>query len=110
MAEVLDKVVEKEPFFGTKEKKLITDPLNDDNPVTVQVLGVCSALAVTGLLFKSLVMGVAVIFVVALSNYITSLLRNLIPSQVRMISQLVIIASLVTFVEIVLQALNFQVW
>ena len=110
MAEVLDKVVEKEPFFGTKEKKLITDPLNDDNPVTVQVLGVCSALAVTGLLFKSLVMGVAVIFVVALSNYITSLVRNLIPSQVRMISQLVIIASLVTIVELALKALNFQVW
>lgn len=102
----------KEPFlaFGKKERKLITDPFNDNNPITVQVLGVCSALAVTSLVWPSLVMAVAVMFVVAFSNLITSLLRKLIPNQVRMIVQLVIIAFLVTVVELTLKAYNFEVY
>lgn len=102
--------VKREPIFGKKERKLITDPLNDNNPITVQVLGICSALAVTTLVFPSLIMAVAVIFVIGLSNLFTSLLREYIPKQVRMIVQLVIIATLVTVVELVLKAYSFDVY
>lgn len=105
-------VKEKEPIFkfGKKERQLITDPLNDNNPITVQVLGVCSALAVTSLVYPSLVMAVAVVFVIAFSSLFTSLLRTYIPKQVRMIVQLVIIASLVTVVELTLKYLNYPVY
>ena len=92
-------VVEKEPLFSKKQKVLITDPLNDNNPVTVQVLGICSALAVTTLVVPSVVMAIAVIFVTAFANLFVSLLRNSIPTQIRMIVQLVVIATLVTVVE-----------
>jgi Na+-transporting NADH:ubiquinone oxidoreductase subunit D len=102
--------VEKEPLFGKAERKLITDPLNDNNPITVQVLGICSALAVTTLVYPSVVMSIAVIFVAAFSNLFTSLLRNTIPKSVRMIVQLVIIATLVTIVEQVLKAFNYPVY
>ena len=107
-AKIADK--KSEPLFGKKERALIVDPLDSNNPITVQVLGVCSALAVTTLVYKSLVMSVAVIFVLAFSNLITSLLRNTIPSQVRLIAQLVIIATLVTIVELVLKAVAFPVY
>ena len=102
----------KEPSFpfGKKEKQLILDPLMDNNPVTIQVLGICSALAVTTQVFPSLVMSVAVVFVCAFSSLTTSLLRNSIPKQVRMIIQLVIIATLVTVVELVLKAFSFEVY
>lgn len=103
-------VKKKEPIFGKNERKLLTDPLDDNNPVTVQVLGICSALAVTTLVLPSLVMSVAVIFVLAFSNLLTSLLRNSIPKQVRMIVQLVIIATLVTVVELTLKAFSFDVY
>ena len=76
----------------------------------MQVLGICSALAVTSLVWPSLVMAIAVIFVCAFSNLFTSLLRNYIPKEVRMIVQLVIIASLVTFVELSLKFLNYPVY
>lgn len=111
MAEV--KVIEKKEKafqFGKNEKKLLVDPLNSDNPVTVQVLGICSALAVTTLVEKAVVMSIAVIAVLALSNLITSLLRNGIPKQVRMIVQLVIIAALVTVVELVLKAIDYNIY
>ncbi len=100
---------EKEPAiaFGKKEMKLLTDPLNDDNPVTVQVLGICSALAVTSQVFPSLIMGVALIFVASFSNLIISLLRKSIPSSIRMIVQLLVIAGLVQVVELVLGAFAF---
>jgi Na+-transporting NADH:ubiquinone oxidoreductase subunit D len=101
---------EKEPLFGAKEKRLLIDPLSDDNPITVQVLGICSALAVTTLIIPSLVISVAVIFVCAFSNLIISLLRNVIPKQVRMIVQLVVIATLVTIVELTLKAVSFEVY
>lgn len=112
MAEVAVKpeVKEKEPLFGKKERKLITDPLSDNNPITIQVLGICSALAVTTLVYPSVVMSVAVIFVCAFSNLFTSLLRTYIPKQVRMIVQLVIIAFLVTVVELTLKAMNYTVY
>lgn len=99
-----------EPWFGKKERQLISDPLNDNNPITVQVLGICSALAVTTLVYPSLVMAVAVIFVLVFSNLITSLLRTFIPNQVRMIVQLIIIATLVTVVELTLKAYSYDVY
>lgn len=111
MAEVkISDVKEREPLFGKAEKKLLTDPLNDNNPITVQVLGVCSALAVTSLVYPSIVMAISVIFVTAFSALFTSLLRNYIPKQVRMIVQLLIIASLVTLVELTLKYLNYPVY
>lgn len=101
---------EREPLFGKQERKLLTDPLNDNNPITVQVLGICSALAVTTLVYPSIVMSIAVVFVTAFANLFTSLLRTYIPKQVRMIVQLVIIAFLVTVVELTLKALNYTVY
>lgn len=99
-----------EPLFGPKERLLLTDPLNDNNPITVQVLGICSALAVTTLVVPSLVMAVAVTFVTAFSNLIISAIRNTIPKQIRMIVQLVVVATLVTIVELTLKAVNFEVY
>lgn len=110
VAEVKKVVKEQEPFFGNKERKLLTDPLNDNNPITVQVLGICSALAVTALLNKALVMAIAVTLVTGFSNLFTSMLRNRIPKQVRMIVQLIIIAALVTVVELILKAVNYPIW
>ena len=109
---VKEQTKQKEPLFpfGANEKKLITDPLNDNNPITVQVLGICSALAVTSLVYPSFVMAIAVVFVTAFSSLFTSLLRNYIPKQVRMIVQLVIIATLVTVVELMLKYLNYPVY
>jgi Na+-transporting NADH:ubiquinone oxidoreductase subunit D len=104
------KVKKKDSFLSLKERALITDPLNDNNPITVQVLGICSALAVTTLVYPSLIMAIAVIFVCSFSNLVTSLLRKHIPKQVRMIVQLVIIATLVTVVELILKAMNFEVY
>jgi Na+-transporting NADH:ubiquinone oxidoreductase subunit D len=113
MAETtLETAKTKEPLmpFGKKEKKLLTDPLSDNNPITVQVLGICSALAVTSLVYPSVVMSIAVIFVTAFSSLFTSILRNYIPKQVRMIVQLVIIATLVTIVELVLKYFNYPIY
>jgi Na+-transporting NADH:ubiquinone oxidoreductase subunit D len=110
MAEVKKAAEVKEPLFGKAERKLITDPLNDNNPITVQVLGICSALAVTALVYPSIVMSIAVIFVTGFSSLFTSLLRNMIPKQVRMIVQLVIIATLVTLVEMALKYFNYPVY
>jgi Na+-transporting NADH:ubiquinone oxidoreductase subunit D len=112
MAEVLN-VPKKEQSafsFGKEEKRLLTDPLSDNNPITIQVLGVCSALAVTTLVSKAIVMGIAVTFVTAFANLITSSLRNYIPKSIRMIVQLVIIAFLVTVVELALKAANYPIW
>ncbi|MEZ4911471.1 MAG: NADH:ubiquinone reductase (Na(+)-transporting) subunit D [Saprospiraceae bacterium] len=109
MADVLE-VKEPSISFGKDEKKLLTDPLNDNNPITVQVLGVCSALAVTTLLSKAIIMGIAVTLVTGFANLITSSLRNYIPKQIRMIVQLVIIAFLVTVVELILKAYNYPIW
>ncbi len=101
---------EKKALFGKKERKLLLDPLNDNNPITVQVLGICSALAVTSMVLPSVVISIAVVFVTAFSNLFVSLLRRKIPKQVRMIAQLVIIAFLVTVVELLLKAYNYPVY
>ena len=103
-------VKEKEPLFGKAEKKLLLDPLGDTNPITIQVLGICSALAVTSLVYPSVVMAIAVVFVTGFSSLFTSLVRNKIPKQVRMIVQLVIIATLVTIVELTLKRFNYPIY
>jgi Na+-transporting NADH:ubiquinone oxidoreductase subunit D len=93
-----------EPLFSKKNKKLITDPLTDNNPITIQVLGICSALAITVQIEQALVMSLSVLFVMVMGNIVISLLRNLIPSRIRIIVQLVIVASLVIIVNEVLRA------
>lgn len=86
------------------------DPLNDDNPITVQVLGICSALAVTVKLEPTLIMSISVIFVIVFSNLLISLLRDLIPGRVRIIVQLGVIATFVTLVSEVLKAYNYEMY
>ena len=105
MSEVTEnKKAPREPLFSKKNKKLVTDPLTDNNPVTIQVLGICSALAITVQVEQGVVMGLAVIFLMVLGNLIISLLRNMIPSRIRIIVQLVVVASLVIVVNEVLKA------
>jgi len=89
-------------------KKIFTDPLNDNNPITTQVLGICSALAVTSQLKPSLVMGLAVIAVMALSNLVISALRDLIPGKIRIIVEMTVVASLVILVDQLLRAYAYQ--
>jgi Na+-transporting NADH:ubiquinone oxidoreductase subunit D len=96
-------------LFTNKELKLLTGPLNKQNPVTVQVLGICSALAVTVKLKPAFVMGVSVIIVTAFSNLIISLLRKSIPPSIRIIVQLVVVATLVILVDQTLKAFVFDV-
>ena len=86
---------EKEALFSKKNRSLLSDPLNDNNPITVQVLGVCSALAITVQLKPAIVMALSVVVVTAASNVIISLLRNLIPNRIRINVQLVVVAALV---------------
>ena len=99
----------KEPLFSKKNKKLISDPLNLNNPVTIQVLGICSALAVTVQMDNAIVMSIAVLFVLVMGNLIVSLMRNLIPSKIKIIVQLVIVAALVIIVDQVLKAYVYDV-
>ncbi len=104
--------VEKEPkegLFSKKRVKLITDPLNDNNPVTVQVLGICSSLAITVQLKPALYMFIGVLFVVTMGNVVVSMLRNAIPNRVRIIAQLVIVAGLVAIVDMLLKAYVYDV-
>ena len=96
-------------LFSKKNKEAFTLPLSKDNPVTVQVLGICSALAVTAQLEPAIVMGLAVTIIVAFSNVIISLMRNTIPTRIRIIVQLVVVAALVTIVNQVLKAFAYNV-
>lgn len=100
----------KEGLFSKKNRKLITDPFGDNNPITIQVLGVCSALAVTTQLKPSFIMGIAVMMVTAFSNLLISLMRNAMPPRVRMIVQLVVIATLVILVSEILEAFQYDVF
>ena len=105
MSEVAqDAKAPREPLFSKKNKKLVTDPLTDNNPVTIQVLGICSALAITVQVEQGVVMGGAVLFVLILGNLFISLMRNLITSRIRIIVQLVVVAALVIIVNEVLKA------
>ncbi|MBM3433668.1 MAG: NADH:ubiquinone reductase (Na(+)-transporting) subunit D [Bacteroidetes bacterium] len=100
---------EKERLFSKKNRKLLTDPFNESNPITVQVLGICSALAITVKMKPALVMGLSVIVVTAFSNLITSLIRNYIPNRIRIIVQLVVVAALVIIVDQILKAYVYDV-
>ncbi len=110
MSQVEEMIQPKEGLLSRKNRKLLTDPLNDNNPITVQVLGICSALAVTTQVKPALVMSISVIFVTAFSNLIISLMRKSIPSKIRMIVQLTVIAMLVTIVDQFLQAFSYSVY
>ena len=96
-------------LFRKQNKEVFIKPLNGDNPVLVQVLGICSALAVTSQLKPAIVMGLAVTIITAFSNVIISIIRNTIPQRIRIIVQLVVVAALVTIVSQVLKAFAYDV-
>ena len=96
-------------LFSKKNKEVFFTPIGLNNPVTVQVLGICSALAVTAQLKPAIVMGLSVTSIVAFANVIISLLRNTIPNRIRIIVQLVVVAALVTIVSQVLKAFAYDV-
>ena len=101
---------ESEDLLSKRRRKIITDPLNEDNPITIQVLGICSALAVTVKMEPTFIMSIAVVFVIVFSNLIISLLRNLIPGRIRIIVQLAVVATLVTLVSEILKAYNYEMF
>ena len=96
-------------LFSKKNKEVFSTPLGLNNPVTVQVLGICSALAVTAKLEPAIVMGLSVTVITAFSNVVISLLRKTIPNRIRIIVQLVVVAALVTIVSEILKALAYDV-
>ena len=95
-------------LLSRKDAKLITDPLSDNNPITIQVLGICSALAITAELEASVVMAISVLFVLGIGNVVISLMRNIIPSKIRIIVQLIVVATLVIIVDLVLKAFAYE--
>ncbi len=99
----------KEPLFSAKNKRLLFDPLNNDNPITVQVLGICSALAVTVKMQPSIVMALAVMVVTAFSSLVISMIRNIIPNRIRIIVQLTVVAAMVILVDQFLKAFVYDV-
>ena len=102
--EVKEVAPKKEGLFSKQNKKLLTDPLNDSNPITVQVLGICSALAITVQVQQAVIMSLSVIFVMIGANFLISVMRNIIPDKIRIIVQLVVVAALVIIVNEVLKA------
>jgi Na+-transporting NADH:ubiquinone oxidoreductase subunit D len=100
---------EKEPLFSPKNLKLLSEPLGKSNPITIQVLGICSALAVTVKLKPSIVLALSVVVVMAVSNVVISLLRKMVPPRIRIIVQLVVIATMVILVDQVLKAYAYDV-
>jgi Na+-transporting NADH:ubiquinone oxidoreductase subunit D len=99
-----------EALLSKRRKKLVTDPLIDSNPITIQVLGICSALAVTTQMQPTLIMAISVTFVIAMSNFVISLMRNTIPGRVRIIVQLAVVATLVTLVSELLRAFAYDMY
>ncbi len=91
-----------------KDTNLILDPLTDNNPITIQVLGICSALAITAELKASVVMAIAVLFVMGLGNVVISLMRNIIPAKIKIIVQLIVVATLVIVVDQILKAFAYE--
>ncbi len=98
-----------EALLSAKNKRVFTDPFSENNPITIQVLGICSALAVTAQLKPSIVMGLAVITVVSGANVIISTIRNMIPNKVRIIIEMVVVATLVILVDQILKAYAFDI-
>ena len=101
--------VKKTGLLSKKDRRILTDPLDDTNPITVQVLGICSALAITVQVKPAVIMALGVIFVTSFSSLIISLIRDSIPGRIRMIVQLVVIALLVTIVDQLLKAYMFDI-
>jgi len=99
----------KEPLFSAKNRRLLSDPMSDDNPITIQVLGICSALAITVQVKQAFVMTLSVLFVMIGSSVIVSWLRNYIPGRIRIIVQLLIVATLVILVDQILKAYVYDV-
>ncbi|HET8803744.1 MAG TPA: Rnf-Nqr domain containing protein, partial [Aequorivita sp.] len=95
-------------LLSKKDSRLILDPLADNNPITIQVLGICSALAITAQLKASIVMALSVMVVLGVGNVVISLLRNVIPGKIRIIAQLIIVAALVIVVDQVLKAFAYE--
>ncbi len=95
-------------LLSKKDAALITDPFADNNPITIQVLGICSALAITAELKASIVMAISVLFVMGVGNIVISLMRNIIPSKIRIIAQLIVVATLVIIVDLVLKAFQYE--
>lgn len=95
-------------LLSKKDANLIIDPLADNNPITIQVLGICSALAITAELKASVVMAISVLFVLGIGNVVISLMRNIIPSKIRIIVQLIVVATLVIIVDQVLKAFAYE--
>lgn len=95
-------------LLSKKDTALILDPLTDNNPITIQVLGICSALAITAQLKASIVMALSVMFVMGVGNIVISLMRNMIPSKIRIIVQLIVVATLVIIVDQVLKAYAYE--
>ncbi len=95
-------------LLSKKDGKLLLDPLADNNPITIQVLGICSALAITAELKASIVMSISVLFVMGVGNVVISLMRDIIPSKIRIIAQLVVVAALVIIVDQVLKAFAYE--
>jgi Na+-transporting NADH:ubiquinone oxidoreductase subunit D len=110
-AEVAEVVKEKqsEPLFSKKNKKLVSNPLDIDNPITVQVLGICSALAVTTQMKPAFTMAVSLVVVLIASSMVISALRNTIPSRIRIVVQLAVIATFVILVDQVLKAYVYDI-
>ena len=96
-------------IFSKENKTVFLTPLNEDHPILIQVLGICSALAVTSQLKPAIVMGLAVTVITAFSNVIISILRNTIPNRIRIIVQLVVVAALVTIVSQILKAFAYDI-
>lgn len=105
----LEVVQPKEKLFSKKNRRMMSDPLSDNNPITIQILGICSALAVTVQFNTALVMSLAVIAVLTFSNVVISLLRNTIPSKIRIIVELAVVATLVVMVDQVLKAYLYDI-
>ncbi len=99
----------KEPVLSGKNRKILAEPVNMNNPITIQILGICSALAVTTQLVPSLVMGLAVIIVMVVSSLVISLLRRYIPGKVRIIVEMTVVASMVILVDQVLKAVAYDI-
>ncbi|MAM64063.1 MAG: NADH:ubiquinone reductase (Na(+)-transporting) subunit D [Candidatus Marinimicrobia bacterium] len=95
-------------LFDSKSRQVLKDPLMQNNPITLQVLGICSALAVTVKMDTAIVMSIAVIFVLTMSNTVVSIFRNMIPSRVRIIFALLVISSLVTLTDQYLKAYMYD--
>jgi Na+-transporting NADH:ubiquinone oxidoreductase subunit D len=108
VAEVAEKK-KSEPLFSKKNKKLVTNPLDIDNPITVQVLGICSALAVTTQMQPAFTMAVSLVVVIMCSSLVISLIRNTIPSRIRIVVQLAVIATFVILVDQVLKAYVYDI-